>query len=223
MKFTTPIEMPRGTHYGSNYFIVYSHKLKRNVKLYSNLEYYNFLTLEVDPNVEFFCEQPHEISVCIDNKLGKAVFDMYVKYKDGREELQEVKYKCELIGEDESSRRSQEQIRRQQHWCEENNVNFVVRTEEDIIKGNFHMQNLNVIAARLRRYVPTESTYYDALIKKNLKRDSVTIKSLIEHRMLPLGHELDHICYLYCKGTIQMNVENQPLDNRMEIKLCQNK
>ena len=81
MKFTTPIEMPRGTHYGSNYFIVYSHKIKRNVKLYSNLEYYNFLTLETDPNVEYFCEQPHEISVCIDNKLGKAIFDMFVEYR----------------------------------------------------------------------------------------------------------------------------------------------
>ena len=219
MKFTTPIEMPRGTHYGSNYFIVYSHKIKRNVKLYSNLEYYNFLTLETDPNVEYFCEQPHEISVCSDNKLGKAIFDMFVEYKDGKIEFQEVKYKGELTGENDSSRRSQEQIRRQQHWCEENNINFAVRTEDDIIKGRFHMQNLNVIAARIRRYVPTENIYYDNIIKKMLKKNSFTIKSLIDHQMLPLNHEFDHICYLYCKGDIQMDVENQPLDNRMEVKL----
>ena len=114
MKFEKPIDMPRGSHYGSNYFIVYSQKIKRNVKLYSNLEYYNFLTLEVDPNIEYFCEQPYEISINIGNTLRKAVFDMYVKYKDGREEFQEIKYKSELSGEDDASIRSQEQIRREQ-------------------------------------------------------------------------------------------------------------
>ena len=153
MKFEKPIDMPRSTHYGNNYFIVYSHKIKRNVKLYSNLEYYNFLTLEVDPNVEYFCEQPYEISINVDNMLRKAVFDIYVKYKDGREEFQEIKYKSELSEEDDASIRSQEQIRREQQWCEMNHITFVIRTEEDIIKGRFHMQNLNVIAARLRRYV----------------------------------------------------------------------
>ena len=55
MKFTTPIEMPRGTHYGSNYFIVYSHEIKRNVKLYSNLEYYNFLSRAND-----LCQAPDD-------------------------------------------------------------------------------------------------------------------------------------------------------------------
>ena len=82
MKFTTPIEMPRGTHYGSNYFIVYSHKIKRNVKLYSNLEYYNFLTLETDPNVEYFCEQPGfdaSLKYAID-AMGETAFDFYEKF-----------------------------------------------------------------------------------------------------------------------------------------------
>ena len=222
MKFEKPIDMPRGSHYGSNYFIVYSQKIKRNVKLYSNLEYYNFLTLEVDPNVEYFCEQPYEISINIGNTLRKAVFDMHVKYKDGREEFQEIKYKSELSGEDDASIRSQEQIRREQQWCEMNHITFVIRTEEDIIKGRFHMQNLNVIAARLRRYIPTESAYYNGLIKKTLKKNCLTIQDMIEHKLLPIQHELDHICYLYSEGIIQMDVENQPLDNRMEIQICRN-
>ncbi len=222
MRFDKPIDMPRSTHYGNNYFIVYSHKIKRNVKLYSNLEYYNFLTLEVDPNIEYFCEQPYEISINIGNTLRKAVFDMYVKYKDGREEFQEIKYKSELSEEDDASIRSQEQIRREQQWCEMNHITFVIRTEEDIIKGRFHMQNLNVIAARLRRYVPTESAYYNGLIKKTLKKNCLTIQDMIEHKLLPIQHELDHICYLYSEGIIQMDIENQPLDNRLEIQICRN-
>ncbi len=153
------IDMPRGSHYGSNYFI------------------------------------------------------------DGREEFQEIKYKSELTGEDDASIRSQEQIRREQQWCEMNHITFVIRTEEDIIKGRFHMQNLNVIAARLRRYVPTESAYYNGLIKKTLKKNCLTIQDMIEHKLLPIQHELDHICYLYSEGIIQMDIENQPLDNRMEIQI----
>lgn len=220
MKFTTPIEMSRGTHYGSNYFIVYSHKIKRNVKLYSNLEYYNFLTLETNPNVEYFCEQPQEITISIDNKLCKAVFDMYVVYKDGREEFQEVKYKCELTGENDSARRSQEQIRREQQWCEMNNLKFVVRTEEEIIKGRFHMQNLNVIAARVRKYVPIEGSYYDPMLLKVLSKTNLTIGELIKKKLLPIGHELDHLCHLYSAGVIDMDVSNRVIDYKMEVRKC---
>lgn len=220
MKYEKPIEMPRGTHYGSNYFIVYSHKLKRNVTLYSNLEYYNFLTLEVDPNVEHFCEQPQEIVICLENKICKAVFDMHVIYKDGREEYQEVKYKSELTGEDDASKRSQEQIRRQQHWCDENNANFVVRTEEDIIKGSFHMQNLNVIAARVRKYVPMEGSYYDPMLLKVLSKTNLTIGELVQKQLLPIGHEFDHLCHLYSTGVIDMDVANRVMDYKMEVRKC---
>lgn len=37
MHFDTPINMPRATHYGNNYWEVYSNKLKRKVCLFSNL------------------------------------------------------------------------------------------------------------------------------------------------------------------------------------------
>ena len=220
MKFEKPIDMPRGSHYGSNYFIVYSQKVKRNVKLYSNLEYYNFLTLEVDPNVEHFCEQPLEIAVLLENKIRKSIFDMHVVYKDGREEFQEVKYQSELTGEADASRCSQEQIRRQQHWCEENNVNFVVRTEKDIIKGKFHMQNLNVIASRMRKYVPMEGSYYDPMLLKLLSKTSLTFGELVKKQLLPIGHEFDHLCHLYSMGVIDMDIANRVMDYKMEVKKC---
>lgn len=43
-----PLEMPRGTAYGNNYNNTYSVKLQRNVILYSQLEYHNFLALEMN-------------------------------------------------------------------------------------------------------------------------------------------------------------------------------
>lgn len=69
MEFTKPIAMQRSTHYGNNYFSVYSNKIKRVVHLFSNLEYYNFLTLETNPQVETFCEQPLKIEIIQDLSL----------------------------------------------------------------------------------------------------------------------------------------------------------
>lgn len=37
-KFSEPLEMPRATHYGSNYWMFESRKLHRRVTAYSNLD-----------------------------------------------------------------------------------------------------------------------------------------------------------------------------------------
>jgi hypothetical protein len=63
MTFTTPIEMPFSMHYGNEHYTTYSVKVGRVVNLFSKLEYFNFLTLETDPTVETFCEQPLEIEI----------------------------------------------------------------------------------------------------------------------------------------------------------------
>ena len=137
MNFKSPIKMARSTHYGNNYYVVYSSKVKRLCHFYSNLEYYNFLSLEINPNIDTFCEQPLKIQILQDNKLTYAIFDMWVKYHDGREELQEIKYESELHGNGPNSIRSKEQIRKEQQWCELNNIDFVIRTDKTIPLGRF--------------------------------------------------------------------------------------
>ena len=74
-KFTTPIKMPRGTHYGSNYWMFESKKIHRCVTAYSNLEYENLLTLEMNPEVEYYCEQPYSATVFVGGKEYKTIFD----------------------------------------------------------------------------------------------------------------------------------------------------
>lgn len=222
MNFTTPIEMPRGTHYGNNYFIVYSHKLKRICHFFSNLEYYNFISLEINPEVETFCEQPLKIEVIQNNKVEHAIFDMWVKYKDGTEEFQEVKYTKELNGDDEKSIRSQEQIRKEEQWCIDNNVNFVIRTEKTIPEGRFFLNNAHTMCARLRRYTPTEDKYYNPRIIDVLtQRKRITIAELIDNNLLPINNEINHLCYMYEKGMIHMDIANRPLDYKTEVYLWQ--
>ena len=220
MEFTKPIEMPRGTHYGNNYFAVYSKKMHRICHFYSNLEYFNFLSLEIDPNVERFCEQPTKVPVNIGNELKHVIFDMWVKYKDGHLELQEVKYSTELQGDSPEALRSQEQIRREEQWCKDNDFNFVVRTEKDIIKGRFFLNNANTIAARLRRYIPTEDKFYNPRITNALQQyGNLTIEELIINELLPLNSEIDHLCYMYANGIITMNINEQPIGKKTEVSL----
>lgn len=223
MNYTVPIEMPRGTHFGNNYHIVYSSKLKRKCCFFSDLEYYNFLSLEINPMVDTFCEQPAKIEIIEENKIRHVIFDMWVRYKNGREEFQEVKYESELTGNSKEALRSQEQIRKEQHWCDENNISFIVRTDKTIPSGRFFIKNANVIAARLRRYCPTEEKYYNPLILTALKKTNyLTISEMINSKLLPLNNEFNHLCYMYEKGLICMNIADRPIDMNTEVILCQN-
>ena len=88
-KFTTPIKMPRGTHYGSNYWMFESKKIHRCVTAYSNLEYENLLTLEMNPEVEYYCEQPYSATVFVGGK----------EYKIKKEEFPTVSFAAESVEE----------------------------------------------------------------------------------------------------------------------------
>ena len=46
MDYTTPVNIPRSTHYGSNYYEFLSRKLKRTVRAFSSLEYWNQICLK---------------------------------------------------------------------------------------------------------------------------------------------------------------------------------
>ena len=82
------------------------------------------------------------------------------------------------------------------------------------------MQNLNVIAARVRKYVPMEGSYYDPMLLKVLSKTNLTIGELVKTQLLPIGHEFDHLCHLYSEGVIDMDVANRVMDYKMEVTKC---
>ena len=223
MFFSMPVEMPRATHYGNNYFAVYSNKIHRVCHFYSNLEYYNFLSLEINPEVKKFCEQPLKIEIIQENKLQYAIYDMWVLYQDGREEMQEVKYTSMLTGNEGEALRAQEQIRREQLWCKENNIDFVIRTEKNISQGRYFLNNAHTMAARLRRYIPKEDKFYNHKVIELLYLYTfLTVDELKSSNLLPINAEIEHLCYMYEKGLIKMNIAHQPLGNKTEVSLWQN-
>ena len=152
-RFTNPIVMPRGTHYGNDYWIFASAKTKKRQVAYSLLEFYNLLSLEMNALVEFYCPQP--VTAEVKDDLGdtrKVTFDVYVVYKDGVEEMQEVKYTSDLSDENEKSLRTKEQIRFERIWAEEHGMNFVVRTEKDIMYNRFVIPNLQYLYSFVKRF-----------------------------------------------------------------------
>lgn len=92
----TPLPMKRSSRYGNNYWEGKSLKLKRNVHLFSDLEYDHWLLIETDPKVNSYCEQPLRIKQYIDGEWVESIFDMWIEWNDGSETFIEVKYSDEL-------------------------------------------------------------------------------------------------------------------------------
>ena len=210
-KFEKPIEMPRGSHYGSNYWIMYSRKLNRNVKAYSNLEHENHLTLEMDPEVEYYCEQPLRTEVYIDSKKHTTVFDVWVLYKDGREEFQEVKYTSDLD-------KSQSQIAVQKAWCDQSGFSYTVRTEQDIEKGEMYIRNLDMLYGKVRRGVGIDPKMLIPIIERINEMGQPTIGQLSMTGMFSKGQTVNFLAYLYSKGLISFsNIDSEPVTNTTEV------
>ncbi|CAK7044074.1 TnsA endonuclease N-terminal domain-containing protein [Tissierella sp.] len=224
-KYKNPINMTRGSHYGSNYWEVYSKKINRNVKLFSNLEFENFLSIELNPEIEYFCEQPLEVEVVIDGDKKKAIFDMWVKYKDGSEEFQEVKYLSEINGDTEKSVRTNRQIEIQKKWCADNIQNYVIRTDNEIQKGRFTIRNLKFIAGKIRRYNLPNKDFYQEKLTSYLRNhyDKVKIKDIIESEFLPKARELDYLFLMFYLGIIKLEIDDMPISKDTGVSIWQPK
>lgn len=221
MYFDKPIKMPRGSHYGSSYWEVYSRKMGRRACFFSNLEYHNFLTLEMDPNVVQLCEQPLEIEIMIDGKTEKSILDIWLKYSDGNEAIQEVKSAESMKEGSKDYLRTKAQIHKQQLWCEENGIDYAVRSEKDIYAGEYLVDNCSYMASKVRRYKPPEDigSYKQVLIGYLEAYKKSDIRMLMESGRLPLGSEMGFLCFMHFEGTIRMNISNRPLDIRTEVTL----
>lgn len=221
--YEEPIRMPRGRQYGSDYWEVFSKKINRKVSLYSIYEYVTFLNLEMNPEVEFFCEQPLKVELTIDGKRVQTVFDFWVMYKNGYSELLEVKPYNELHEDTDEAKRSQEQIKKQELWCRENSFNYRIITDVDLYIGEYFIQNLMCLSSKAKRFNSSGMQLYEKDLITFLKKyETVTIKEIIKSGILPYRNELNFIAVKYYEGIISLRLDDRPIDNYTEVTLCQN-
>ena len=210
--------MVRGTHYGNNFFITYSRKLSRVVKLFSNLEYYNFLMAEMDPEIIEFCEQFDEIRFPIQQTEVTFIPDMITEDIRGRLRVKEVKYEAELTGQSDSAKRSQRQIKAESSWCREMGYGFDLVTEQELMQG-FLIPNLHNLAARVRKYYSPDSSNERLLRRLYDSRTELTLYDIVSSNRLPSGHELDALADLQYQGIIEMDLVSHPINGNTRIRL----
>src|SRR4051812_23157003 len=140
-------EAPRG-HYGNNRWVAYSPKLKRNVILYSDLEYDHWVLVEATPSINSFCEQPRRIRVLLPSGHVTTIFDMWILWNTQGQEYREIKYKQELLNATSDSR-IYRQLQAQKKWCELDRVNHTVMTDEVIRANPILLSNWKFILSNL--------------------------------------------------------------------------
>ncbi len=216
--YETPIKMPRGTHYGNNYWLFQSRKVSRRVTAFSNLEYENLISLEMDPNVVFYCEQPCEQTVIIDGEKHKTIFDVYVVYRDGSEVFQEIKYAEEITSE--NNERPRKQINIQQYWCKQHNYSYELRTDKEIEVGKYTIRNLCFLCSKARRNVSTEVINDQAFLAYLKSHGQPTIGQLYVNGLITTHAGLDYLADLYYRGKIEFSdIHKEPITNATGVKI----
>jgi hypothetical protein len=148
LRHTKPVWNPRRGRYGSNLWQVFSPKINRKVKLYSDLEYYHWILVEATPEIIAFCEQPIKVISLVDGKDGGSYIDMWVKWNTGREEYREVKYAMEL-NDIIKKPRLQRQLEIQQSWCARHGAVHKIITDEEIFANALLLRNWKLILTHI--------------------------------------------------------------------------
>lgn len=195
-----PIDMKRSAKFGSNYWEVYSPKIKRNVRLFSDLEYENWILIETNPKIISFCEQPLEIKGYVDGKLKKSIFDMWVLYDDYTEEFQEVKYQSQLI---DINSRSSKQIQLQKQWCVENKYSYIVRTDTEIRKNKVYLDTLKQVIGEVRNSNSINNNHIDKVLNL-IRLNKTSLKDLIQITDFSYTYIVNIVCILIYNGLCEI-------------------
>jgi hypothetical protein len=175
--YKSPIRVGPQTQYGNNRWEVYSPKLKRNVTLYSNLEYDHWVLIEANPHIQTFCEQPLKIRIKLPLGDVTTIFDMWVRWKGGREEFREIKYKSDL-NKTLANSRCIRQVEAQMRWCELQNKNYKVITDETIRANPTYLSNWKLILQHLAyvQDIDLKPYLHQIVLKLSLKGESTIVE-----------------------------------------------
>lgn len=204
------INLPRG-NYTSNLWLVYSHKLQRELKLYTDLKYHHWITIESNPKVSAFCESPIKTYIVINGIKYIFFVDMWVQWSDGREEYREIILSKNL---------DQKLSDLHKDMCVKRGVNHCVVTEKDIYANNLYINNWIIILNQLSNtrkrdlskleytiadwyYSNNKSSIYNLTNKLSSKYSSEDIITVI--------------CRLLHNGTLYAHLDIYPFDLSLEV------
>ena len=134
--------------------------------------------------------------------------------------MQEIKYLEELNAEDRRGERDRLQIKRQKLWCAQNGIDYVVRTDNIILSGDFTIRNLEWLAAKARRYSMTNDIGRRMLISYLKENGSFTIGQLYTSGMITTKDGLNLLADMYYRGEITFDdINDNQISNKTEVQL----
>jgi hypothetical protein len=219
--YTTPVRKWKNGRYGNNHWFKYSPKIKRNIDMYSDLEYDHWILIENDPNVITYCEQPVWVKDVIDGEIINTIFDMWVKLKNGFECFVEIKYGAELDPSHEKySSRSATQVDQQRRWCLANGLNYEVRTEEFIHRNKLLLQNYKSLLPYINErkvVIKTDRQIIKALMNVESTLSIAAIEQLVTE--IPKYRIRDAIYNMIYDGALGVNIDKVRLGRATEVWL----
>lgn len=191
-----PIPIKRSSKYGANYWESYSVKMKRKVSFFGNLQYENWIFVEMNPAIKAFCERPANDSGDKDFD-GKTInFDMWLMY-DGREEFVDLKYDTQK--EDKYADFKIE-------WCRRKALNYRIINEHEIRRNYTYLNNLKHAVSLLN-----VNRLPDRALMNNLENEILRHKRIRISELLRMFHsarifEINQgIAWLLYEGRISGN------------------
>ncbi|MCY9589845.1 hypothetical protein PC41400_16630 [Paenibacillus chitinolyticus] len=212
-----PIVLPRNKKYGNNCWLASGPKVgQRDVVLYSDLEFDHWVTVETNPNVLTYCEQPLEISYTLNGKLHSTIFDMWILMKDGTERFVEIKYEKDLKPDGRSYIRTKRQITTQKEWCEQNGLQHEVITEKDIRAGRFSIDNK---LKMLLNYINHDKPASVDLVKNYMTKQKKAVGDICTQLKGKCStYEVLLACQWMCySGIASADLKEQIWGNKMEV------
>jgi hypothetical protein len=173
----------------------------------------------MNPKVIEYCEQPLKVEIEIDGIIESSIFDMWVLYRDGTEEMQEVKYISDLEPINEYTKRARRQVQKQEQWCKANNYKYSIRTEKEIEKGIYYINNLRYLYGLIKRLNIPLARRYIKTLKEKILFDRIKVSDLLDYSDMPAEMIFSIIALGIYEGDIQADIDKRVLNYETEIWL----
>lgn len=159
-----------------DYVEIWAPKLGRRARAFSVLEYDHLVLMESDPWIVSYCEQPLKASVYLDGHTIATIFDAWVLFADGEEELRETKYATQIAA---SKGRTARQLEAQRKWCAAVKMQYRLMTDLDIRRAPLLLENWKRILPHLIHIRETsDSLKCLNSIHETLRHGAMTLDSI---------------------------------------------
>lgn len=207
-----PIVTNISNKYGNNRWKTKSLKIDREVYLYSDLEYDNWLTVECNPSIINFCEQPFIIKIPYNNTIRTSIPDMWILYDNGDEEIIEVKYSKDLI-----KNKVKEQIEIQQIWATKNCIRHRIITEREVRGNRLLLSNYKSLLNILKNVEKKELVALDDYLDIIKAKERLEISEFSDLLKVDNTIVLKNIAFLLYRGQINANLDTCYFGTKLEV------